>query len=313
MVLYQGGRWDRALALGEDVLADPAASAHARAVVFGVTGLVRAMRGSFGPARAALHEARTVARRIDLVAMELLSGWGLALVDDGTNRPELALDSYRDIVARCQQTEERHYCVPALQFAVAGFGRHGAVADLAAATAVLADAAARTGQPEARAAFLYALGETAFAAAGPDAALPDLRRSMELLDGLGLPIVETLVGHRMANVLAAAGARDEAIELLRRALGVARTLKARLLAEPIRADLDRLVPPRAAASPGLSPREAQVMSLVGEGLTSPEIGRRLFLSVRTVDMHVRNSVAKLGCRTRSEAVRRLASRDRTGT
>ena len=55
-------------------------------------------------------------------------------------------------------------------------------------------------------------------------------------------------------------------------------------------------------------REAQVMSLVGEGLTSPEIGRRLYLSVRTVDMHVRNSVAKLGCRTRAEAVRRLASR-----
>ena len=307
VVLFQGGRWDRAVALCDEVLADATATAHARAVVFGVIGLVRAMRGSFGPARAALHESRTVARRIDLVAMELLSVWGLALVDEGTNRPEPALESYRYIVARCQQTEERHYCVPALQFAVARFGHQGAVADIAAATAVLADAAARTGQPEARAALLYALGETAFAASGPEAALADLRRAIELLDGLDLPIAGTLVRHRTASVLAAAGAREEAVELLRLAHGVAQTLKARVLDEPIRADLDRIGASRSVAPHGLSPREAQVMSLVGEGLTSPEIGRRLFLSVRTVDMHVRNSIAKLGCRTRAEAVRRLAS------
>jgi DNA-binding CsgD family transcriptional regulator len=31
----------------------------------------------------------------------------------------------------------------------------------------------------------------------------------------------------------------------------------------------------------------------------------LFLSPRTVEMHVQNSLDKLGCRTRAEAVRRL--------
>jgi DNA-binding CsgD family transcriptional regulator len=42
-------------------------------------------------------------------------------------------------------------------------------------------------------------------------------------------------------------------------------------------------------------------------LTSRAIAARLFLSVRTVEMHVSNAIAKLGCRNRAEAVRRLAA------
>jgi DNA-binding CsgD family transcriptional regulator len=48
------------------------------------------------------------------------------------------------------------------------------------------------------------------------------------------------------------------------------------------------------------------MGLVAQGLTSRDIAGRLFLSPRTVEMHVQNSLDKLGCRTRAEAVRRLA-------
>ena len=47
------------------------------------------------------------------------------------------------------------------------------------------------------------------------------------------------------------------------------------------------------------------MELVAQGQTSRDIAGRLFLSPRTVEMHVQNSLDKLGCRTRAEAVRRL--------
>jgi DNA-binding CsgD family transcriptional regulator len=50
------------------------------------------------------------------------------------------------------------------------------------------------------------------------------------------------------------------------------------------------------------------MALVAQGLTSRDIGGHLFLSPRTVEMHVQNSLDKLGCRTRAEAVRRLTER-----
>jgi DNA-binding NarL/FixJ family response regulator len=44
-----------------------------------------------------------------------------------------------------------------------------------------------------------------------------------------------------------------------------------------------------------------VLRLAAEGQTNREIAGQLYLSPRTVDMHVRNMLAKLGCRSRTEA------------
>ena len=57
----------------------------------------------------------------------------------------------------------------------------------------------------------------------------------------------------------------------------------------------------------LTPRELDVMRLVAGDHTSKEIGRILLISPRTVEMHVRSSLRKLGCTTRAGAVWRLAS------
>ena len=51
----------------------------------------------------------------------------------------------------------------------------------------------------------------------------------------------------------------------------------------------------------LSRRELEVVRLVADGLTNREIAAELFLSPRTVDMHVRNILSKLDCRSRVEA------------
>lgn len=54
--------------------------------------------------------------------------------------------------------------------------------------------------------------------------------------------------------------------------------------------------------PSLSPREQQVLPLVAEGLTNREIASRLGLTERTAALHVGNLLAKLGAKTRAEAV-----------
>jgi DNA-binding CsgD family transcriptional regulator len=291
VVLFQSGRWEQAITACAAVLAgDPIP--HSRAAAAGVTGLIHALRGKTAAARAALLDARATAVRIELTAMELLSTWGLALLDEAGGRTDRAAESYRHIVARCQASEERHYCVLPLQFAAARFAADGARADLGAVAALLADAVARTGQPEARAAFAYVLGESALAEKETDTAVAHLRQAVDLLDGLGLPIAEALVRRRTADALKAAGRPDA--DLRGQADRIAYRLKAGLLA-------GRSMTPAGL----LSPREDEVLRLVGQGLTNREIGERLFLSVRTVEMHVRNAIAKLGCRTRAEAVHRL--------
>jgi len=51
---------------------------------------------------------------------------------------------------------------------------------------------------------------------------------------------------------------------------------------------------QASAAAGISPREAEVLALVGEHRRNAEIGARLFISVRTVETHVSSLLRKLG-------------------
>ncbi|MGA3031362.1 MAG: LuxR C-terminal-related transcriptional regulator [Candidatus Limnocylindrales bacterium] len=52
---------------------------------------------------------------------------------------------------------------------------------------------------------------------------------------------------------------------------------------------------------GLSKRELEVLALIAEGRTNPEIGRRLFITRKTVAVHVSNILTKLGVSGRVEA------------
>ncbi|MGC2485394.1 MAG: response regulator transcription factor [Acidimicrobiales bacterium] len=53
----------------------------------------------------------------------------------------------------------------------------------------------------------------------------------------------------------------------------------------------------------LTPREAEVLSLIGEGRSNQEIGAQLFLSQATVKTHINRVFSKTGVRDRAQAVR----------
>jgi DNA-binding NarL/FixJ family response regulator len=63
-----------------------------------------------------------------------------------------------------------------------------------------------------------------------------------------------------------------------------------------------VVPDRLAALEPLSERERDILQLLALGYTNQEIGRKRFISVRTVDTHRGHIVRKLGLETRAELV-----------
>jgi ATP/maltotriose-dependent transcriptional regulator MalT len=313
-VLRHTGDWERAVTVCRQVIASPEATAHAQAVAMGILGSITGVRGETSRARPMLLEALSLARRIELTPMELVAGWGLALVDQIQGAQESAAERCRAILERWRRSDDRHYAIPPLRWATTFFAESADDDGARACAAALAEIAAHAGQDEAMSALSHALGETALLDGKAEQAATQFGRAVELLHSVGTPFERLESERRAAAALVSAGRRDEAVEQLVSAYRTARRLGARPtmerlaaslaeLGEPVERRLSRLSAEQV-ASGGLTRRECEVLRLVAVGRTNREIAGELFLSIRTVDMHVRNILRKLDTRSRADAVRR---------
>ena len=189
----------------------------------------------------------------------------------------------------------------------------GRVDDAEATAARLAGLATARPSPYLAAAAALARGRVCLAAGAGDA-----RSCLE--DAL----------HGFARAQLPAEAAETRLELARALAGTAPEL-AVAEARTALADFERLSAARSADAAGallrslgvpvrtgprggaaLTKREAEVLRLLGAGLSNPEIAARLFITRKTVETHVGNVLAKLGLRNRAEAAALAAARELTG-
>jgi DNA-binding CsgD family transcriptional regulator len=312
-VLRQSGDWERAARLCRQIIAMPDAAPHARAVAAGMLGSLLVQSGRAVQGRPLLLEALTLARRIELAAMELHSLWGLALADAGDGAAAAAAGHCRALLERWQRTEDRHYVVSPLRWSVTFLAEAGDPDAAGRCAAALAELAADAGDHESMSALSHALGELALLDGDAHQAVEHFTRALALLHGVEAPFDRTETGRRVAAALVAAGRRGEAVEALRAAQRTARRLGAAPLLSRIGEQLEGLGervatrrPAGSADADRLTGREVEVLRLVADGRTNREIARELFLSPRTVEAHVSSLIAKLGCRSRADATRRAA-------
>jgi DNA-binding CsgD family transcriptional regulator len=248
--------------------------------------------------------------------MELVSTWGLAIIDEAEENLESAAGQCWSILERWKQTEDRHYVVSPLRWATTFFAEAGDSGGARACAAALAEIVTDSGQDESMSALSHALGETALLDGSPEQAVGHFARALVLLEGIDVPFDRVESQRRAAAALAVLGRREEAVEQLIAAHRTARRLGARPTVERMTKSLsalgeqaERRLGPRAfgkATNGILTRREIEVVRLVATGHTSREIARELFLSPRTVESHVASILLKLDCRSRADAARRAS-------
>jgi len=245
-------------------------------------------------------------RQLGIFGARMECTWTVARLDLLEGSPEAALEQCRDILRGWEESEDLHYSLNALGWASWLFAEYGQEDDLRRTVGALAVIAKGNGNREALAMLARGLGELARCEGDPSAAVEHFRHAIDLHQEIELP-------HDRAELLVSAAASARAAgrnELAREWLTDARVHARRLGARPLLAAAESALAALAdgsadsAGHTGLTPRQLQVLRRVADGCTNREIATELYLSVRTVDMHVRHSLIALGCRSRIDAVRR---------
>jgi DNA-binding CsgD family transcriptional regulator len=310
------GEWDRSLQICAEVLGSDETPLLLRRVAEEESGLIAALRGDHRRARGPLGRATAFGRDCPLFGVEVGGLWGLAVVAGLEGDERSATANVSTLVERCTAKEERHYALPALRWAAA-FRAERHDRDLVAAIhRLLATMATWDGAPKVLSALAHAGAELALLEGRTEQATEQFGRSMELLHDVGAPYERALTNLRWGSALAQQGEQQAAVEKLTSSYHLARRLRARPLMQSGAAllagmgeQVDRRLGRLAARSlepGGLTRREREVLRLLALGRTNRQVAQELFVSPRTVDMHVRNLLAKLGCTSRRAAARRGA-------
>jgi DNA-binding CsgD family transcriptional regulator len=310
-VLRERGEWQRAEELGRDLIE----AGKAVWVAEGLLGAIQAFQGKLSSARRMLTSARAAAASVGHYNMYMDSTTGLAHVAAAEGHEDEVARYCRELLTRWEESEDHHYAVWGIRWSASHLAQRGDRDGANACAEALGRMASEGGHADALAALAQAIGELALLEGDEGAAAEHFSRAVELHRSLAIPFERAQIELRAGTVLAAAGERELGLERLCDAYRTASKLGARpLAAEAARevAELGESVAQRlgkraAAASSddvALTRRELEILRHVSVGKTNREIAQELFISQRTVDMHVRNLLGKLDCRSRVEASHR---------
>lgn len=218
----------------------------------------------------------------------------------GVRHAAIGVAAFADLAALARQRADAQEEARAIE---------GGEAFLARATEGIETGPARAGSigPESRAWFARAQAE-----ATRLHGVQDIDPWQTAIDSFGYGDLyqQALMRWRLAEVLAAQDA-EAAREVLIQALNTAEDLKARPLVEAIHAVARRfriVLPGGREHNDLLTAREQDVLEHVARGLTNRAVGAELFISEKTVSVHLSRAMAKLSASSRTEAVAQAMQR-----
>jgi ATP/maltotriose-dependent transcriptional regulator MalT len=253
-------------------------------------GRALAEQGDVLRIRGKLDEAEAAYRQAAELGHEPQPGLLLAWLARG--RTAAAIPAVRRLLAEAQGPVRRSWLLPAsVQAMVAA----QLLEEARQYSDELSTIASAFGSSALQAAAAYAGATVELASGEMGEALRQARDSSRLWSDIGSPYETARARVLVARALRELGDEDSA----RSELAVARGSFAEMGAAPAIEEVDKLL--HRARPGGLTEREVEVLKLVAEGRSNPDIARALVLSQKTVERHLSNIFTKLAVPSRTAA------------
>jgi DNA-binding CsgD family transcriptional regulator len=247
-------------------------------------------RGDVLRIRGKLDEAEESYRQAAELGYEPQPGLALSWLARG--RTPAAVSAMRRLLAEAQGLVRRSRMLPAgVDVMVAA----GFLEEARRCADELSGIASTFGNPALRAIAAYAAATVELASSETENALGHSRESHRIWSEVGSPYEAARARVLIARALRELDDEDSAAA----ELGAARRTFVELGATPAAEQVDRLL--RRGLPGGLTEREVEVLRLVAEGKSNPDIARVLVLSPKTVERHVSNIFTKLDVSSRTAA------------
>ncbi|MGO9976190.1 MAG: ATP-binding protein [Solirubrobacteraceae bacterium] len=312
---YRAGRWDDALVHGELAvsLSHDTDRAWDYSYVHSYAAAVPAARGDLKLARAHVAAAQRAAQALGAADAIVCVATAQARLASASGDLEKVLEAAAAVRATGKAAfigrPERHEWLPLEVEALLGLARleqaAEALAELEHAISPASPVSVIVTAARLRGALAHAVGDSDTAAAAFGAAW---RHAPKLRQPLPLALLEISDARRLRQT----GRRDQAIAGLRSARARLAALRSRPYLERCDHELEvcGVQPADGAVDPlaELTQAELAVARLVASGSSNREVAAELFISVKTVEFHLRHVYAKLAIRSRVALARQVHDR-----
>lgn len=310
--LFQTGEWKKSLEICDETIKNKNTPEASVSVAHATKGVILALRGEIKSAQKNLHRSIELAVKHDALANQMFAAWGLAILSEYSSDIQRTIQSYIDVIKIWEKTQDKHDIILFLVWAGYFFSENSLRNELNVCTQSLNNIAASTGNYEALTALAFILGENAALDKNFSAAIEHYNTALDYVEKLTIPLLQMLINFRIGIAYSNINDSFNAQKFLFSAQSISKNLATRPFTTRIEeAFIHAGISPSEKrkndsdtrnASAGLTRRQLEILEQVVQGLTNKEIADKLFLSTRTVDMHVSHILERLNCRTRIDAI-----------
>jgi len=312
-VMFRLGDWSRALTICREIIEDKEVNEASRATALLVIGMIKAHRGENKSASKYINECQQIASTINYKLLDLLCMWAKGTIHDLDLSETEGYRYYTQLVDFWQSSEDKHDALGGIFSAVSFYADHNYKDEIIQCVSICATIAESTGNPEAIGVFTYTLGISSLVGRRYKEAADQLNESLKYFQDLEIPVQIALTQHFLGKIYLHMDERELGVIQLKQAIKLSKKLGMRPLSSKIEETLinigevvsDRRTSdhPSRNQKAGLTSRQYEILQAIAGGLSNKEIAGKLFLSTRTIDMHVRNIFDTLNCRNRTDAVK----------